>query len=177
MKNVKMIIAVVATMLAGFANAGGYDASVYQQAPQAGGQIMTQGQARTMRVLAARAVKMEVQGNGSNTQTYMYTAAGTAVGGVLGNQVGRPGSGERQLGAVLGGVLGALGGSMLAEATSGPKTVEGQELTLLDPMTKQVIVIVQGGNERFAEGQDVLAIQMGSTTRITAAPRQLAYAR
>lgn len=161
-----VIFAVVMLFVSASAVAGGYDAGVYQQQ---GGQVMQQGTARTMTVMAVRAVKMDVQRNsGSNVQTYAITAAGAAIGGIAGNSVGN-GNG-RLLASVLGGLIGGVGSNMLADAINN-RTVDGQELTLLDTTTRQVVVVVQGGNERFADGQEVLAIQMGGTYRVTAAPR------
>lgn len=171
MKKLTLILSLMIGLMSGmFAFAGGYDAGVYQQQ---GGQILQQGSASTMQVLAIRDVKMEVQGNqNGQMQTYAITAAGAVLGGIAGNSVGN-GNG-RQAAVVLGGLLGGLGGNMAADMMSGPKTVNGQELTLLDPATRQVVVIVQGGNEHFAEGQEVLVVRMGSTVRITAAPRYVA---
>lgn len=165
----KFLFAIFMAITSTAAFAGGHDAGVYQQQ---GGQILQQGSAQSMTILAVRAVKMEVAGNGGQIQQYAITTAGAVLGGIVGNSVGN-GNG-RQAATVLGGLFGGIGGNMVADAVSGPKAVDGQELTLLDPATRQVAVVVQGGNERFAEGQDVLVVRMGGTTRVTAAPRYVA---
>jgi len=159
------IVSIVAASIAP-AFAGGYDAGQYQQ--QAG-QVMTQGSARFLQVMSVRTIQIEAAPRqNSQTNGYMAMGAGTAVGGLLGNSIGN-GNG-RQAATVIGGLLGAIAGNAIANPA--PEMVNAIEITMIDPNTNQIIVIAQGGNEQFAEGEDVMLITMGNSNRVTRSPRR-----
>lgn len=149
--------------ISGGAFAAGIDASQYQQQ----GQVMQVGTARFMQVLGARPVQVEAA-PASNMQAYAGMGAGAALGGVLGNSIDNPGSAGRQIATAIGGIAGAVVGGALANPS--PAIANATEVTMIDPASQQIIVIVQGGDEQFFAGEEVMVITMGANTRVTKAP-------
>lgn len=167
------------TFLAGisnsFAQGAGYDAGVYgvQQ-----GQVMSQGYAQIGTIVSVRNIRIEtpMQNQRSNQYIgYAVTGAGGALGGILGNSIDKPGSSGRAAATVIGGILGVLAGQMANESmnssTAAPE-VTGVELTVLNQQN-QMIVINQGGQESFSNGEKVLLIQSGNSVRVTRAPNNI----
>lgn len=147
----------------------GYDANVYGQS---GGQVMQQGNAIPAKVLSVRGVMIEVapEAHRQNAAiTYGVPAAAAGIGGLIGNKLGGKSSSGKQIGAVLGGVAGGLAGAVMVDAMSGPsggQQIPGVELTVRNPITKNVAVITQAGDLQFAEGDNVLVVSMGNTVRV-----------
>lgn len=151
------------------AHANGWDANVYGEQQ---GQVMSQGNATRMVVVDVRAAKIEVAqaAPGVNQQigNYAVTAAGTGVGAIVGNQMGKSPA-TRQIGAILGGVAGGLASNMAVQAMngpSGPRYVDGVQLTLENPATRQLATITQAGATEFRRGDRVFVIQSGNSSRV-----------
>lgn len=172
-------IAAVAAALAAqpipaHASGVGYDADVYGQAQ---GQVMRHGAAVRMEVVSVRPVQIEVapsQQRRSSGLDYAIPAAAAGVGALIGNQIGGNSQNGRQIGAILGGLVGAGAGAFanhLNEERQGNK-VAGTEITLMNPASKAVSVLTQAGEQRFAEGDKVLVVNAGSTTRVVLDPSQ-----
>lgn len=152
------------------AHANGWDANVYGQQQ---GQVMSQGNATRMVVVDVRAAKIEVappasSGIGQQIGNYAVTAAGTGVGAIIGSQAGNSPA-ARQVGGILGGLVGGIGANMAAQAMngpSGPRYVDGVQLTLENPATRQLATITQAGTTAFRPGDRVFVIQSGNSSRV-----------
>lgn len=145
----------------------GYDADYYGQA---NGQVMQQGVGVSMEVLSTRPVKIELQQEqGSNTLNNAVTIAAGGLGAVLGNRVGGNSPNARAASTILGGLAGAVAGhyaNQMMNDASGPKTIDGTEITMVDPNTNRIAVVTQAGTQRFAEGDRVLVVNTGGTSRV-----------
>lgn len=151
------------------AHANGWDADVYGQQQ---GQVMSQGNAMRMVVVDVRAAKIEVAAPAASGMSqlgnYAVTAAGTGVGAIAGSQVGNSPQ-ARQIGAILGGLVGGFAGNMANQAMnapSGPRYVDGVQLTLENPATRQLSTITQAGATAFRPGDRVFVIQSGNSSRV-----------
>lgn len=154
------------------ANGVGYDAQVYGQAQ---GQVMQQGSGVRMTVIGVRPVKIEVtdqaRSGGANQMIgYGVTAGAAGVGGIIGGNMGNTNA-QRQVGAIVGGLLGAVVGNVANNAlndSQATRMVDGVELTLENPATRQIATITQAGSQAFAEGDRVMVISTGGASRVVA---------
>lgn len=167
-----VVAAALAMSPAVMAQGVGYDAGVYGQSQ---GQVMQAGTAVRMDVLDVRPVKIEVAAQarqgGSNAMGYAVMAASGGVGAVIGQNLGGNNQSVRQLGAILGGLLGAVGGNMANEAMNAPtapKLIDGTEITLVNPITNELSTLTQAGSQPFSPGDHVLVTTVGGNTRVVA---------
>lgn len=160
---------VVATAIAAaspsHAGGVGHDARVYGQDH---GQVMRQGAGVRMTVLDVQPVRIEVsQSNGNRNLRDGIAGAGGAIGAIAGSQMAKTYSGK-QVGAIVGGIVGAFGANLLNNAVLGAsmEQVDGAEITMLNPATNQVVVIAQAGAQQFSPDDAVLVVTMGGTSRV-----------
>lgn len=151
------------------AHANGWDANIYGQQQ---GQVMSQGNATRMVVVDVRAAKIEVappaNSGMSQVGNYAVTAAGTGVGAIAGSQMGKTPQ-ARQIGAILGGLIGGVASNMATQAMNGPagpRLVDAVQLTLENPITHQLATITQAGSSTFRPGDPVFVIQSGNSWRV-----------
>jgi outer membrane lipoprotein SlyB len=164
------IAAAMAMASPSHANDYGVSADVYSQ-PQR--QVMQQGQATRMTVIGVRPVKIEVapqaRQSGSNMD-YAVNAGASAVGALIGSQMGKSGAG-RQVGAIVGGLAGLAAGNYANQVMRDgdqPRLVDGVELTMMNPQTNQVFAITQAGGHQFHEGDPVLVVTTNGASRVVA---------
>lgn len=162
------LVVSAALAAAGPTHAGGvgYDAGVYGQDQ---GQVMRQGAGVRMTVIDVRPVKIEVS-QSSNTNRNVrdgIAGAGGAVGAIAGSQMAKSYPGK-QVGAIVGGIVGVIGANLINNMVEGnnAEQVAGAEITMMNPQTNQVVVITQAGGQQFTNGDSVLVVSMGGTSRV-----------
>lgn len=117
------------------------------------------GRAVTAVVVTTRDVRVEPTNSSSVTGTGLGALAGAAAG----SQVGK-GNGQL-LGIAAGAIIGGIAGKALTEKVADD---HGQEI-VVRTSDGRLLAIVQGADELFAPGQDVLLVNHGQQWRVTAA--------
>lgn len=123
------------------------------------GGSMIQGNATEGVIVNVRMVRIEA----SSTANAAGMATGAALGGLIGQ---RAGNGNGKIAAtILGGLIGGVTGNAVTNRVA---DVEAQEL-VVRLRSGQLVVITQGGDERFEKGMDVYIINMNGNARVTRA--------
>jgi len=105
-------------------------------------------------VESVRPVKLDEQ------RAPVGTIAGGAVGGLLGNQIGHGG------GRAAATILGAVGGGLVGNSIERNATEHNGVEIVVRLDNGQAIAVVQGGSERFEQGQRVRVLQGQGGSRV-----------
>lgn len=148
----------------------GYDAGAYGQAE---GQVMQQGSGTRMQVISVRPVDVEVAlapDRGEAALGYAAPPAGAAIGAIIGNRSMAGSPTGQQIGTILGGLAGGVVGAKVNDAMKGSraKVIRGTEITMVNPVTRNIAVVTQAGEQRFGEGDAVIVLQTAGSTRVIA---------
>lgn len=157
----KFILLAIAVLVSSSAFAGWDDVAPRSSSGSDYGRggAMVNGYAIEGVVVNVRAVRIEA----GTTATTAGRAVGATVGAIAGQSMGT-GNG-RLVAGVLGGLLGGVAGDFAADKVA---DTAGQEI-VVRLKDGRMVVITQGGEERFARGDNIYIISMNGNTRVTRA--------